>query len=85
MATAEQTGTDRVIEARRQHVARGVNTPPLAVAHAQGARITDVDGPRARCVRLAFAARRCGAAGARAAAARRSPEALEVCREPLPD
>ena len=44
MATAEQTGTDRVIEARRQHVARGVNTPPLAVAHADGARITDVDG-----------------------------------------
>src|SRR4051794_27350801 len=44
MATTETTGTDRVMEARRRHVARGVNTPPLAVAHAQGARITDVDG-----------------------------------------
>jgi 4-aminobutyrate aminotransferase len=44
MATQEQTATDRVIEARRRHVARGVNTPPLVVAHAQGARIEDVDG-----------------------------------------
>jgi 4-aminobutyrate aminotransferase len=44
MATTEGTATERVIEARRQHVARGVNTPPLAVAHAEGARITDVDG-----------------------------------------
>ncbi|MFL5840633.1 MAG: aspartate aminotransferase family protein [Thermoleophilaceae bacterium] len=44
MATQEQTATDRVIDARRRHVARGVNTPPLVVAHAQGARIEDVDG-----------------------------------------
>jgi 4-aminobutyrate aminotransferase len=44
MATTEQTGTERVMEARRRHVALGVNTPPLAVAHAEGARITDVDG-----------------------------------------
>jgi 4-aminobutyrate aminotransferase / (S)-3-amino-2-methylpropionate transaminase / 5-aminovalerate transaminase len=44
MATREQTATDRVIDARRRHVARGVNTPPLVVAHAQGARIEDVDG-----------------------------------------
>jgi 4-aminobutyrate aminotransferase/(S)-3-amino-2-methylpropionate transaminase len=44
MATSEQTATDRVIDARRRHVARGVNTPPLAVAHAEGASITDVDG-----------------------------------------
>src|SRR3954466_9878103 len=44
MATAEGTATERVMEARRQHVARGVNTPPLAVAQAEGARITDVDG-----------------------------------------
>jgi 4-aminobutyrate aminotransferase / (S)-3-amino-2-methylpropionate transaminase / 5-aminovalerate transaminase len=45
MATAEGMGTtERVIEARRQHVARGVNTPPLAVARAEGARIVDVDG-----------------------------------------
>src|SRR3954470_9457147 len=44
MATTEGTSTERVMEARRQHVARGVNTPPLAVARADGARITDVDG-----------------------------------------
>src|SRR3954453_6201920 len=44
MATTEQIGTERVMEARRRHVARGVNTPPLAVAGAEGASITDVDG-----------------------------------------
>src|SRR4051794_32194187 len=44
MATQEQTATDRVIDDRRRHVARGVNTPPLVVARAQGARIEDVDG-----------------------------------------
>src|SRR5436305_2240936 len=44
MATTQGTRTARVMEARRQHVARGVNTPPLAVAHAEGARIVDVDG-----------------------------------------
>jgi 4-aminobutyrate aminotransferase/(S)-3-amino-2-methylpropionate transaminase len=44
MATSEQTLTERVMEERRRHVARGVNTPPLVVAHAEGARIDDVDG-----------------------------------------
>jgi 4-aminobutyrate aminotransferase/(S)-3-amino-2-methylpropionate transaminase len=45
MATSEHTTTtDRVMDERRRHVARGVNTPPLAVAHAEGARIEDVDG-----------------------------------------
>src|SRR5437763_1082444 len=44
MATSQQTVTDKVLEARRRHVARGVNTPPLVVAHAQGARIEDVEG-----------------------------------------
>src|SRR3954447_15813072 len=44
MATTEQIGTERVMEARRRHVARGVNPPPLAVASAEGASITDVDG-----------------------------------------
>jgi 4-aminobutyrate aminotransferase / (S)-3-amino-2-methylpropionate transaminase / 5-aminovalerate transaminase len=44
MATSERTATDRVMEERRRHVARGVNTPPLAVARAEGARIEDVDG-----------------------------------------
>src|SRR3954451_6086781 len=44
MATTEHATTEQVMEARRQHVARGVNTPPLAVARADGARIVDVDG-----------------------------------------
>src|SRR3954452_5114833 len=44
MATSERTATDRVIEERRRHVARGVNTPPLVVARAEGAHIEDVDG-----------------------------------------
>src|SRR3954453_5293422 len=44
MATSEQATTERVMDARRRHVARGVNPPPLVVAHAQGARIEDVDG-----------------------------------------
>jgi 4-aminobutyrate aminotransferase / (S)-3-amino-2-methylpropionate transaminase / 5-aminovalerate transaminase len=44
MATSEQLTTERVMDERRRHVARGVNTPPLVVAHAAGARIEDVDG-----------------------------------------
>ena len=42
--SAVSTVTERVMEERRRHVARGVNTPPLVVAHAEGARIDDVDG-----------------------------------------
>jgi len=44
MATREQTVTDRVIAERERWVVRGVNTPPLVVARAEGARIEDVDG-----------------------------------------
>src|SRR5436190_7020336 len=44
MATREQTATDRVIADRERFVARGVNTPPLVVARAEGAHIEDVDG-----------------------------------------
>src|SRR4051812_26628068 len=44
MATREHTATDQVIEERERWVARGVNTPPLVVARAEGARIEDVDG-----------------------------------------
>jgi 4-aminobutyrate aminotransferase len=44
MALREQTETDRVIADRERYVARGVNTPPLVVARAEGARIEDVDG-----------------------------------------
>ena len=33
-----------MIRARERYVARGISTPPLVVAHAEGARIEDVDG-----------------------------------------
>jgi 4-aminobutyrate aminotransferase len=38
------SATERVLEARERYVARGVATPPLVVARAEGARIWDVDG-----------------------------------------
>jgi 4-aminobutyrate aminotransferase len=40
----EGTATERVQEARERYVARGVSTPPLVVARAEGARVWDVDG-----------------------------------------
>ena len=46
MATTERTETDRVIAAREQYVARGIATPNLVVARAEGATIEDVDGRR---------------------------------------
>jgi 4-aminobutyrate aminotransferase len=36
--------TERVQEARERYVARGISTPPLVVARAEGARIWDVEG-----------------------------------------
>jgi 4-aminobutyrate aminotransferase / (S)-3-amino-2-methylpropionate transaminase / 5-aminovalerate transaminase len=44
LATQEGTSTERVIAARERYVARGVATPPLVVARAEGARVWDVDG-----------------------------------------
>ncbi|HEV2711556.1 MAG TPA: aspartate aminotransferase family protein, partial [Gaiellaceae bacterium] len=44
MATREQTRSDAVISARERYVARGIATPPIVVARADGARIEDVDG-----------------------------------------
>jgi 4-aminobutyrate aminotransferase / (S)-3-amino-2-methylpropionate transaminase / 5-aminovalerate transaminase len=44
MALREQTKSDAVISARERYVARGISTPPLVVARAEGARIEDVDG-----------------------------------------
>jgi 4-aminobutyrate aminotransferase / (S)-3-amino-2-methylpropionate transaminase / 5-aminovalerate transaminase len=43
MALQERTA-DQVIKARERYVARGISTPPLVVARAEGARIADVDG-----------------------------------------
>ena len=44
MALQERNATERVQEARERYVARGVSTPPLVVARAEGARVWDVDG-----------------------------------------
>ncbi|HEX2434651.1 MAG TPA: aspartate aminotransferase family protein [Gaiellaceae bacterium] len=43
MALQERTA-DQVIKARERYVARGISTPPLVVARAEGAHIEDVDG-----------------------------------------
>jgi 4-aminobutyrate aminotransferase/(S)-3-amino-2-methylpropionate transaminase len=40
----EHTSSERVSDDRARYVAPGVSTPRLVVAHAEGARITDVDG-----------------------------------------
>jgi 4-aminobutyrate aminotransferase / (S)-3-amino-2-methylpropionate transaminase / 5-aminovalerate transaminase len=44
MSVQERTASERVLEARDRFVARGIATPPLVVARAEGARIEDVDG-----------------------------------------
>src|SRR4029077_19044154 len=40
----ERSATKRVQEARERYVARGISTPPLVVARAEGARVWDADG-----------------------------------------
>jgi 4-aminobutyrate aminotransferase/(S)-3-amino-2-methylpropionate transaminase len=44
MAIQERTASKRIAADRDRYVARGVATPPLVVARAEGARIWDVDG-----------------------------------------
>ena len=44
MAIRETTASDRITAARERYVARGISTPPLVVARAEGARIEDADG-----------------------------------------
>jgi 4-aminobutyrate aminotransferase/(S)-3-amino-2-methylpropionate transaminase len=44
MSLREMADTERIASAREQYVARGVATPPLVVARAEGAQIEDVDG-----------------------------------------
>jgi 4-aminobutyrate aminotransferase / (S)-3-amino-2-methylpropionate transaminase / 5-aminovalerate transaminase len=44
MSIREQTASEAAIRAREQYVARGISTPPLVVARAEGARIEDADG-----------------------------------------
>ncbi|MFL5953853.1 MAG: aspartate aminotransferase family protein [Gaiellaceae bacterium] len=43
-ASSKTGATQRIVEARERYVARGISTPPLVVARAEGARIWDVDG-----------------------------------------
>jgi len=44
MSLREKTGTERVLAERDRYVTRGVATPRIVVARADGARIEDVDG-----------------------------------------
>jgi 4-aminobutyrate aminotransferase/(S)-3-amino-2-methylpropionate transaminase len=44
MSLQERTRAEEIIEARKQYIARGVATPSLVVARAEGAHIEDVDG-----------------------------------------
>ena len=44
MTLQQQTETDRILAARERYVTRGVSTPDLVVARAEGARIWDVEG-----------------------------------------
>ncbi|HXY17439.1 MAG TPA: aspartate aminotransferase family protein [Gaiellaceae bacterium] len=44
MSVTQQSATERITADRGRFVARGVSTPTLVVAHAEGARVTDVDG-----------------------------------------
>jgi hypothetical protein len=44
MHTTEQTTHDRILADRARYVSAGVSTPKLVVSHADGARVTDVDG-----------------------------------------
>jgi 4-aminobutyrate aminotransferase len=44
VATTERTETERVLAGRARYVARGVATPSLVVARAEGATVVDADG-----------------------------------------
>ena len=44
MHTTAQTAHDRILAERARYVSAGVSTPSLVVSHAEGARVTDVDG-----------------------------------------
>jgi 4-aminobutyrate aminotransferase / (S)-3-amino-2-methylpropionate transaminase / 5-aminovalerate transaminase len=44
VATTERTETERILAARDRFVARGVATPKLVVARAEGAKVEDVEG-----------------------------------------
>ena len=43
-STTEVSAHDRILAERARYVSAGVSTPKLVVSHADGARVTDVDG-----------------------------------------
>ena len=44
MSVEQGTSTERVLADRERYVARGIATPPIVVARAEGARVEDVEG-----------------------------------------
>jgi 4-aminobutyrate aminotransferase len=44
VAVEQGTASERILAGREQYVARGIATPPIVVARAEGARVEDVDG-----------------------------------------
>ncbi|HEY3051116.1 MAG TPA: aspartate aminotransferase family protein [Gaiellaceae bacterium] len=44
MAVEQRTESERILAAREQFVPRGIATQPIVVAHAEGAKVEDVDG-----------------------------------------
>src|SRR5437763_14375853 len=44
MAVSERSASEQAVASRERYAARGVGTPPLVVARAEGARTWDVDG-----------------------------------------
>jgi 4-aminobutyrate aminotransferase len=44
MHTVDASAHERILADRSRYVSHGVSTPRLVVAHAEGARVTDVDG-----------------------------------------
>jgi 4-aminobutyrate aminotransferase len=46
MSLQEQTSAERLVELRQRYVPRGVSTPDLVVASAEGAVVVDVEGRR---------------------------------------
>jgi 4-aminobutyrate aminotransferase/(S)-3-amino-2-methylpropionate transaminase len=44
MGRTETSAAERILAERARYVTAGISTPRLVVAHAEGARVTDVDG-----------------------------------------
>ncbi len=44
MSTTQQSSHERILAERSRYVSAGISVPKLVVSHAEGARVTDVDG-----------------------------------------